>query len=60
MGKYTSKTEKGIASRIGNADWGCSKHRPGLQFNPHTGLPHSPEFFAQRRTVKARKRVKQA
>ena len=58
MGKYTSKTKEGIARRIRNADEGYSKHRPGLQFNPYTGKPHSPEFIAKRRAEKARKRAK--
>jgi len=57
MGKYTSKTKRGMARRRNNADAGYGKHRPGLQFNPHNGEPHSPEFIAKRRAEKARKRA---
>lgn len=54
MSKYP-RTKDGLARRRNNAECGYSKHRPGLQFNPHNGEPHSAKWLEQERAAGSRR-----
>ncbi len=54
MSKYPH-TKQGMAKRRNNADIGTSKHRPGLQFNPANGEPHTAGWLASQRKLGKRR-----
>jgi len=55
MSRYTSKTPDGMARRRSNADLGYGRHRPGLQFNPDNGEPHTAKWLAAMRKLGKRR-----
>ena len=55
MGRYTGKTPDGMARRRSNADFGYGRHRPGLQFNPANGEPHTAKWLAAMRKLGMRR-----
>ena len=54
MSKYP-RTKDGMAKRRNNAKYGISKHRPGLQFNPENGEPHTASWLAGQRKLGLRR-----
>lgn len=54
MSRYP-RTKDGMAKRRNNADIGRSKHRPGLQFNPNNGEPHTAKWLAEQRKMGRRR-----
>lgn len=54
MSKYP-RTKRGMAKRRYNASAGYGKHRPGKQFNPANGEPHTAKWLARQRKMGLRR-----